>query len=602
LTRSVLLVLCLASAGCQWDVGTLDIRLVYAAGTTDPFNPQTTVIKKLRITVEGEHIRTRQTVFSTGGNRSGGVGGIPVGKRVRVTVEGLDDGDVVGYRGMSNELTVSRGRNRIYLFFSRVGEFSDPPTVQAAIAPEWRQRFRTTLRPGFGRAFHTANVLTDGTVLVAGGTQTQDPTDHLAFVGEEAALRSAEIFDPTPGAFVKDSSFCIDDDGDGWGASPDCLGLDCDDGDPEVHEDCGPGCVDGDGDGYGFGDDCLGPDCNDNVESGANCAFGACCGTCDPRKSAFCMQEPRAFHSVVPWRVGELMFIGGEPGGLSSRRPEYFIEQMDEFHSATVDVGWRRRQAVATLGLSRVMVAGGEYTASILDDILVANTDSGEFNQEESMDPPRAGALGVAYPDGALIIGGWTKFSSTLEGERIPSAAIERVTADGETVVVEHGLQLHHARAEAAAVVYFTVPKGETRVLVCGGLIRDRDTDSLEPSANCERIDPARATVADLGPLLGQARWAHEMTVLPGDKILVTGGFRRTWAGAAVKTAEIISKLADEDASEDEEVIIVDSDIRMRAGRGGHTATRMPNGMVLLVGGVSSPGVMSSPGYEIYNP
>ncbi len=69
---------------------------------------------------------------------------------------------------------------------------------------------------------------------------------------------------------------CQDTDGYGYGAGADCLGVDCDDTDPDCLEDCSD--VDLDGDGYGQGYDCPDRDCRDDD---AQCwAVGnACCNT-----------------------------------------------------------------------------------------------------------------------------------------------------------------------------------------------------------------------------------------------------------------------------------------------------------------------------------
>ena len=69
---------------------------------------------------------------------------------------------------------------------------------------------------------------------------------------------------------------CLDEDQDGYGQGPDCLGPDCNDDDPNCNmgQCCAQQCIDDDGDGYGLGADCLGSDCNDN---NINCWTGACC-------------------------------------------------------------------------------------------------------------------------------------------------------------------------------------------------------------------------------------------------------------------------------------------------------------------------------------
>ena len=117
-------------------------------------------------------------------------------------------------------------------------------------------------------------------------------------------------------AFFKDAAFCTspaDRDGDGYGSSPDCLGMDCDDYDDTVHEGCAAGCQDNDGDGYGTGGDCLGSDCNDEDP---DCAFGACCGEC-PSDGGMCMAAARAHHAILPLADDDIwVVLGGEPGGL----------------------------------------------------------------------------------------------------------------------------------------------------------------------------------------------------------------------------------------------------------------------------------------------
>jgi hypothetical protein len=79
---------------------------------------------------------------------------------------------------------------------------------------------------------------------------------------------------------------CTDGDRDGFGLGADCLGTDCNDGDPKVNPyqseicgdridqdcngrdlECPENCMDRDRDGFGVGDGCLGPDCNDDDPS-----------------------------------------------------------------------------------------------------------------------------------------------------------------------------------------------------------------------------------------------------------------------------------------------------------------------------------------------
>ncbi len=582
-------------AGCQWDVGTLDIRLVYAAGADDPFHPQHSVIESLRITVEGEDGTIRQTSFAAGGDRSGRLARVPAGERVRVVVEGLDGIGQASYRGVSTRFETRPGRARIYLFFSEVGAFSAPPTVQAAIAPDWDERYRTALRPGWGRAFHAAGVLADGTVLLAGGTQTADPADHLARLATGEALRSAERFDPTAGAFIKNPAHCVDGDGDGWGFGPDCAGLDCDDGDPERTLDCGPGCTDADGDGFGIGDDCAyGPDCDDGD---ADCALGACCGEC-PADGALCMSVARAHPAALALDGGDWLLLGGEPGGLDMEG-EYYRVAVGDFAPAPELLNPARTRAAAVRINRTLVVAGGiDPTGELLDGVHASGAEVA-FERAGTLQTARAGATAVTYSGGALIIGGWEAFGPEPNARRA-SVAVDRLEVQGSQLRVEPlGRDLHLPRAEAAAVA-FTTDNGKTRVLVCGGLI-----DGSQATRSCEIIDPAGGGIALIDPQPDEAlgldvpRWRHTATVLSGGKVLMAGGFYPGPSAGARNTAVILDP-----ASADQ----VSGRLTLQGKRAGHTATLMPNGMVLLAGGLARPGGpadpdrMASPAYEIFNP
>ncbi len=573
---------------CNWNVGELEIRLVYAAGAQDPFNAQTSVINRLRISVETDGSVVQRTEFSLGPSRSGTMQEVMVGRVVRVMVEGLD---VIGqprYRGVSGKFEVREGKNKIFLFFSRVGEFSDPPAVQSAISPDWSELYRTSMRPGFGRVFHQALILPDGKVMLVGGTQETGTSDHLAGLAKGQGLRSAEIFDPTSGAFIKNRDFCFDSDGDGWGPSPDCLGPDCDDSDPEIHVGCSAGCDDSDGDGYGKGADCLGSDCSEGDDQ---CAFGACCEQC-PEAAGQCLVEPRAFLSpLLPLGDNTWLVVGGEPGGLD-HPAEYFSFDSMKFSLTPDDLFSKRtRQSAAMVGERMMIVAGGIGSAGqMLGDVEASSVDV-SFSKIGTLSVARSGSTVVQYHGGALIIGGWETFSNE-PAHRVASKAIDRLTVQGSSIMVDSPpeLTLHYPRSQASAVP-FTDPAGRTRVLVCGGLI-----DSQTATDTCELVKPAEGSVDLLdgeGAGMTVPRWRHTSTLLPDGTVLIAGGFSQTTSGAARNTAEIIDP---------ETGLVIQGPMVMRSNRAGHTATMMPNGMVLLAGGLAGPNTLASPPYEIFNP
>ena len=95
--------------------------------------------------------------------------------------------------------------------------------------------------------------------------------------------------------------------------------------------------------------------------------------------------------------------------------------------------------------------------------------------------------------------------------------------------------------------------------------------------------------------LLGTARQMHTLTLLPDGKVLVTGGVSAA-AGTPLKTAEIFDP---------EETKWLPTTNAMAFGRVGHSATVLENGLVLVAGG-SGPrtggGLVASRSAELFNP
>jgi ELWxxDGT repeat protein len=116
----------------------------------------------------------------------------------------------------------------------------------------------------------------DGTVRVAdlaAGASSSNPT-YFSYIGnsiyfyasgtEDYGLWKIAVPDDngTTTTTTTIISGCVDNDGDGYGEGPDCLGPDCDDAAPALHDNCTT-CIDLDDDGYGQGELCLGTDCDD---------------------------------------------------------------------------------------------------------------------------------------------------------------------------------------------------------------------------------------------------------------------------------------------------------------------------------------------------
>ncbi len=113
------------------------------------------------------------------------------------------------------------------------------------------------------------------------------------------------------------------------------------------------------------------------------------------------------------------------------------------------------------------------------------------------------------------------------------------------------------------------------RVLVVGG----RGTDSLSTLASCEIYAPKKNAWTPCAPLL-MARSHHTATLLPDGRVLVTGGTTHESVEeqnrfVALASAEIYEPSKNRWSSV----------APMNDARNGHTATLLPDGTVLVVGG-----------------
>ena len=118
-------------------------------------------------------------------------------------------------------------------------------------------------------------------------------------------------------------------------------------------------------------------------------------------------------------------------------------------------------------------------------------------------------------------------------------------------------------------------------------------TKKLPPTQTTVLLPTATMTSGSLSPVLRMnvQRAAHTATLLPDGTVLITGGFR------AEGTTEISIASAEIYDPETKSFTLTNN---MNEARNGHTATLLPNGQVLIVGGwgVNGP----TPTAELYDP
>ena len=173
-----------------------------------------------------------------------------------------------------------------------------------------------------------------------------------------------------------------------------------------------------------------------------------------------------------------------------------------------------------------------------------------------SMVVARSGHTATLLPDGKVLVAGGSLSVQSSAELYDPSSGTWAAT--GNMVVARSG---HTATL---------LPDG--KVLVAGG--------SLSVQSSAELYDPSTGTWAATGNMV-VARSGHTATLLPDGKVLVAGGFDVTKAPGIGGSPEIVATAELYDPSTE----IWSATGIMSTARRDHTATRLINGKVLVVGG-----------------
>ncbi len=208
---------------------------------------------------------------------------------------------------------------------------------------------------------------------------------------------------------------------------------------------------------------------------------------------------------------------------------------------------------------------GGFSTSPFKDG--VKPIQGGDFRAGPSLLFGRAFHTADAFPGGVVIAGG-----QTLDG-----------TPLGSTEVMVGDLFHRAGDLETARRKHASVTLGDGTVLVCGGF---GPTGGTIPTA--ELFNPATETWTSVPPM-NEDRANHAATLLSDGKVLVTGGFtNRTGVLAYTAGAEVFNPYQRTWTALP----------GMAMARGGHTATLLADGRVLVTGGER----YSIPGAELFDP
>ena len=295
------------------------------------------------------------------------------------------------------------------------------------------------------------------------------------------------------------------------------------------------------------------------------------------------MSVGRGYFALVPLPSGDLLAPGGiiPVPGYTNRVDIFSLAGRSFGETLAMMNSHRNQRQAVNLGNGQILIAGEQYDGEVkISELFTEATHSWSLTVNHPSLDRFAGAM-ILLPSGKVLYSGG--YNGGAGGPTYDSAEL----FDPATSTWSSTFSMVALRAGHSLTLLTTGPNAG-KVLVVGGGQRI----GLTVEKRCELYDPATGTFALTG-LLFTARSFHTATRLPDGRVLVTGGHD---AGADTlnhASVEIYDPLAGTWSPA----------AAMEFRRGRHTATLLPNGDVLVVGGAQvGSGTTVNPSAEIYHP
>jgi hypothetical protein len=282
------------------------------------------------------------------------------------------------------------------------------------------------------------------------------------------------------------------------------------------------------------------------------------------------MSVERSFFPAVLLENGKVLVASGSTAQLFDPSTANF----NDAGTLTVDRG---SGLTATRLLNgKVLIAGGQSGDSSQDSAELYDPLTGAFSPTGGMSDPRSYQTATLLADGRVLIAGGHRFNH-------PASAIATAELyDPATGAFTPTASMSVARQDHTAT---RLPDG--RVLIAGGY--DQSQIGL---ASAEIYDPSAGTFTPTG-MMSSGRGNHTATLLGGGKVLIAGG-HAGFPGGSLANAELFDPASGAFAPTGS----------MNEARGGQSATLLADGMVLIAGGFTAFPFLGSPlaSAEIYDP
>jgi subtilase family serine protease len=284
------------------------------------------------------------------------------------------------------------------------------------------------------------------------------------------------------------------------------------------------------------------------------------------------MPAARAGHVSEVLSNGTILIAGGRAAANSALQSALLY---DPFFTSTASMAVQRTEHTATrLASGLVLVTGGLMSSAPTEIAQLYNPATGSWSTTGSMALPRYKHTATTLADGrVLIIGGFTTFSA--------SATATAEVFNPMTGTFSAAGSMATARQQHTATL---LPNG--RVLVTGGAIAGT------PLSSAEVWDPATNAFVTINSM-NRDRRSHTATLLVTGQVLIAGGWSNAVSGITY-SIEVFDPATG--------VFTMPPNANfLWTNRMGHRATPLPDGTVLVTGGMTS-GLTPTNIAEIYNP
>jgi hypothetical protein len=285
------------------------------------------------------------------------------------------------------------------------------------------------------------------------------------------------------------------------------------------------------------------------------------------------MIRARPGHVAVLLLDGRVLALGGPIETISPSNAAELYDPDTGTWAATGSMLEPRFEFTATvLPDGKVIVAGG---AGLLASAELYDPDSGTWTATGAMATGRYDHTATLLDDGKVLVTGGI-VEGDVADDQVPLAELYDPASGTWTPT---GAMATDRNRHTATLL----PDG--KVLVAGG-----DQDGSPDGPFAELYDPISGTWTAAGIMI-TPRSGHTATLLPDGTVLVVGGFihgsRELCGPASGSTVDCLNPLASAELY-DPQTGAWSAGQRMIAARGGHTATLLEDGRVLVAGGSGS--------------